>query len=212
MQGPYAAGQGLGGLFNASSLNTTLHGTYGQYHSARLLLLGLLALVLGRALAAARRESRVELAAGPLLVGIAVTFSMIGHPNTTNPRWLSVPVDVLHLCAMATWVGGLVMLLGAVLPWPGHAGVEATPRDEAELRRVLPVFSRVAFVVGDRAGVDRHVRRVAWRGQLVSAVRHDVRAARRHQGHAVHRAVRWSATTHGGPSSASRHRSRSRTR
>ena len=62
VQGPYAAGQGLGGLFNASSLNTTLHGTYGQYHSARLLLLGLLALVLGRALAAARR--RVEGRAG----------------------------------------------------------------------------------------------------------------------------------------------------
>lgn len=145
LQGPYTAGQGLGGVFSASALNSTLHASYGQYHSVRLLLLGLLALVLGRALAAARRESPVELAAGPLLVGIAVTFSMIGHPDTTNPRWLSVPVDVLHLCAMATWVGGLVMLLGAVLPRPGGAGTEVPSRDEAELRRVLPVFSRVAF-------------------------------------------------------------------
>jgi copper transport protein len=146
MQGPYTAGQGLAGVFNGSSLNATLHASYGEYHSVRLLLLGLLALVLGRAMTAARRESRLELAAGPLLVGIAVTFSMIGHPDTTNPRWLSVPVDVLHLCAMATWVGGLVMLLGAVLPWRGFAGGELPTRDEAELRRVLPTFSRVAFV------------------------------------------------------------------
>ena len=168
--------------------------------------------MLGRALAAARRESRVELAAGPLLVGIAVTFSMIGHPDTTNPRWLSVPVDVLHLCAMATWVGGLVMLLGAVLPWPGHAGVEATPRDEAELRRVLPVFSRVAFVsVTVLASTGTYA---AWRGvgSWTALFGTTYGLLRRHQGHAVRRAVGGRQLRPAGRPAHHARRSRSRTR
>jgi copper transport protein len=64
-----------------------------------------------------------------------LTFSAVGHPDTTNPRWLSVTLDTLHLLAMAAWVGGMVVLAAAVLP----------RREPAEFRAVLPVFSRVAF-------------------------------------------------------------------
>jgi copper transport protein len=42
---------------------------------------------------------------------------------------------MLHLLAMAAWVGGLAMVLGSVLP----------RREPDELRAVLPVFSKVAF-------------------------------------------------------------------
>ncbi|MEP7179434.1 MAG: CopD family protein, partial [Pseudonocardiales bacterium] len=66
---------------------------------------------------------------------LALTFSAVGHPVTTDPRWLSVTADTLHLLAMAAWLGGLVVLAAAVLP---H-------REPAEVRAVLPVFSRVAF-------------------------------------------------------------------
>ena len=41
----------------------------------------------------------------------------------------------LHLMAMAAWVGGLVMLLVAVLP----------RRDPDELQVLLPVFSELPF-------------------------------------------------------------------
>ncbi len=65
---------------------------------------------------------------------------------------LSIAADLLHVSAMAAWLGGLVMLLGAVLP-----------RDEPdELRAVLPLFSRVAFtsvvVLGSTGAY------AAWRG------------------------------------------------
>ena len=132
-QGPYAAGRGLGSLADASLLDGTLHTSYGQFHSARLVLLGLIAPALGWAFAG--RRGRLRYLAFPLLVGVAVTFSFTGHADTTNPRWLSVALDVLHLSAMAVWVGGLALVLGALLPCG----------DAADVQRVLPAFSRVAF-------------------------------------------------------------------
>jgi copper transport protein len=73
--------------------------------------------------------------AGALVVAIAWTFSRGGHPVTTPPAWLSVSIDMAHLLAMATWLGGLLMLVVAVFP----------RRDADELRRLLPTFSTVAF-------------------------------------------------------------------
>jgi copper transport protein len=137
LQGPDAAGTGLSGIRDWSLLDGTLHTDYGQFHCARLLLLAALAIMIGSALQpdVRRQRTRFELLAAPLLVGVAVTFSLIGHAATTDPAWLSEAADVVHLCAMAAWIGGLAMLLGAVLP----------RRDAEELRPVLPVFSRVAF-------------------------------------------------------------------
>jgi copper transport protein len=135
LQGPYAAGTGLSDLSKWSILDATLHSDYGQFHCGRLLLLGGLGLLLGRVLQASPRGSRAEGFAGPLALGIALTFSSIGHAETTSPRLLSIAADVLHLLAMAAWLGGLVVLVAAVLP----------RREPAELRAVLPVFSKVAF-------------------------------------------------------------------
>jgi copper transport protein len=134
LQGPYAAGT-VPDLGRWSLLDGTLHSDFGQFHCARLVLLGALGLVLGSALQADRRNTRFEGFAAPLAVSIALTFSATGHAQTTNPRLVSVAADLLHILAMAAWVGGLVMLVAAVLP----------RREPAELRAVLPVFSRVAF-------------------------------------------------------------------
>jgi copper transport protein len=134
LQGPYTAGRGPSGVGHWSLLDDTLHTDYGQFHCARLLLLGVLALLLGSALQP-RRRARFEDAAWPLLVGVALSFSMVGHADTTNPRWLSIAADVVHLCAMAAWVGGLAMIIFALLP----------RREPDELAAVLPAFSRVAF-------------------------------------------------------------------
>lgn len=135
LQGPYSAGSGLGRLFSWTLLDDTLHTSYGQLHSWRLLLLGGLAWVFARSLQADARPARWEAIAGAGVVGIVWTFSDAGHGATTSPAWLSVPVDMLHVLAMTTWIGGLVMLVAAVLP----------RREPAELRAVLPVFSRVAM-------------------------------------------------------------------
>ncbi len=152
LQGPYSAGTGLSHVANWSLLDGTLHTDYGQAHCARLLLLGALALLLGWALQGERRRSPVEHAAWPLAAGLALSFSLVGHPETTNPRLLSVAADSLHLLSMASWVGGLVVLVAAVLP----------RREPAELRAVLPVFSRVALAAVAALAVTGTY--AAWRG------------------------------------------------
>lgn len=137
LQGPYAAGDGPGRLVDGGLLDDTLHTTYGQLHSVRLVLIGLLALALVRMLRFGSYALPRWLpgAMGVLAVGVAATFSAAGHADTTSPNWLSIPLDVLHLLAMGAWLGGLIVLLAAVLP----------RRDPGELGAVLPVFSKVAF-------------------------------------------------------------------
>lgn len=135
LQGPYTAGTGIANLGNWSLIDGTLHTDYGRYHCARLVLLGVAAGYLGWAMQGERRRHRAEALAVLLAGGIALTFSATGHASTTSPHWLSIAADLLHVSAMGAWLGGLVMLVAAVLP-----------RAEAdELPTVLPVFSRVAF-------------------------------------------------------------------
>jgi copper transport protein len=140
LQGPYTAGAGLSDVTSWSLLDGTLHTDYGHYHSVRLVLLGLVALLLNWALnwTASRTRGRSLSAsiAALLAGGVALSFSAVGHAATTSPDALSVAADLVHISAMAVWVGGLVMLAAAVLP----------RRDPDELRLVLPVASRVAFV------------------------------------------------------------------
>ncbi|MEO6886023.1 MAG: copper resistance protein CopC, partial [Jatrophihabitantaceae bacterium] len=136
VQGPYASGDGLTSVTRWSLLDGTLHTDYGQFHCGRLLLLGIVAVLLGAALQGVeRRRVRFEDAFWPLMVGVAFSFSATGHAATTNPPWLSEAADVIHLCAMSAWIGGLAMLVLAILP----------RREPDELHAVLPVFSRVAF-------------------------------------------------------------------
>lgn len=134
LQGPFSAGSGIGTLARPSLISDTLHSSYGQLHCVRLVLLGLLALALAASLqesaAAPRREAALLLG-----VGVALTFSAAGHASTTSPSWLSVPLDMAHLLAMAAWLGGLVMLTVAILP----------RHDPDELREILPTYSNVAF-------------------------------------------------------------------
>jgi copper transport protein len=164
LQGPYAAGTSLAHVADWSLLDGTLHSNFGQLLSLRLVLLGLVAVLLGRAMQPDAVEwiedggrwfdgaRRVELFLWPAAAAVAATFSGVGHPDTTNPRWLSIILDALHVLAMSAWLGGLVLLLVAILP-----------RQEAEeLHAVLPVFSKVAFLaVGTLAITGTYA---AWRG------------------------------------------------
>jgi copper transport protein len=134
VQGPYVSGEGLGQARSWPLLDATLHTTYGTAHSVRLLLLGALGVVLGAQLRDPER-SRLAEVSGALGIGIVLTYAASGHAESENPRWLTMTSYAVHLAAMATWLGGLVYLLVALLP-RGEPG---------ELRRVLPVFSRTAM-------------------------------------------------------------------
>ncbi len=137
VQGPYAAGSGLGRILDSSLIDATLHTDYGVAHSLRLLALGVLGVVLATLLRRVEaRPGRLEQFAGLLVVAVAVTFAASGHAESEHPQWLVMGSDSLHILAMGVWVGGLVVLFVALLP-----------RGEAdELDQVLPVFSRVAYV------------------------------------------------------------------
>ena len=134
LQGPYVAGVGPGAAARWSLLDATLHMTYGTAHWIRFLLLGALGAVLAARLNHTRRRWIAEVFGG-LGIGIAATYAASGHAQAQHPRWLAIASDTAHLSAMAAWVGGLAYILAALLP----------RREPAELRRVLPVFSRTAF-------------------------------------------------------------------
>jgi copper transport protein len=135
LQGPYSAGRGLSGLADLSLLDDTLHTDFGTTLCLRLLLLSALALVFERALRDGATPRRSDALAGVFGAGAVATFAGVGHASTTPPNWLSMTVDGLHLAAMAIWLGGLVIVLAAVLPQP------ATDGYHEQLAR----FSTVAF-------------------------------------------------------------------
>ena len=152
LQGPYTAGDGPSGVRHWTLLQSTLRTDYGELHSVRLVLLAALALLLARSLRTGAERAPWEAASAALAVALVYTVSAGGHADTTSPSWLSIPVDMLHLLAMMTWVGGLVVLVVALLP----------RRDPDEMREVLPVFSTAAFgSVVVLAGSGTYA---AWRG------------------------------------------------
>ncbi|MFD3524395.1 copper resistance CopC/CopD family protein [Streptomyces sp. NPDC058653] len=65
--------------------------------------------------------------------GIAGTWALSEHASTGIQTGLAMPLDVLHLLAVATWLGGLVSLLVALYRTPDI--------ERAAVRR----FSRIAF-------------------------------------------------------------------
>ncbi|WP_326598128.1 copper resistance CopC/CopD family protein [Streptomyces sp. NBC_01803] len=68
-----------------------------------------------------------------LATGLAATWAMAEHASTGRQTALAIPADVLHLLAVATWLGGLATLLTLLRAGP------AVPR--AAVRR----FSRLAL-------------------------------------------------------------------
>lgn len=66
-------------------------------------------------------------------VGLAATWAMSEHASTGLQAGIAMPVDVLHLLAVAAWLGGLTALLVALYRGPAV--------ERAAVRR----FSRVAF-------------------------------------------------------------------
>lgn len=45
-----------------------------------------------------------------VFVGLAASLSITGHAVTTEPTWLRMPLDMVHVAAAAIWIGGLLQL------------------------------------------------------------------------------------------------------
>lgn len=120
LQGPYDGGFGLGRVFDGAVLRTTLGTKLGTALAIRLLLLGAfgvgLALVLPR-LATASVKLRIAATSvgAALAVAMAATWAATDHAGAGSQVALALPVDVVHLMAMAVWLGGLTVVVGALL-------------------------------------------------------------------------------------------------
>ncbi|MXM65694.1 hypothetical protein GR925_20115 [Streptomyces sp. HUCO-GS316] len=85
-----------------------------------------------------KRDLTFGLAVGGAVVaaGLAASWAMAEHASTGLQPGIAMPVDIVHLLAVAAWLGGLAALLVALYRAP-----EETPVDAAAVHR----FSTVAF-------------------------------------------------------------------
>ncbi|MFI1354941.1 copper resistance CopC/CopD family protein [Streptomyces sp. NPDC020898] len=73
---------------------------------------------------------------GVVAIGLAATWALAEHASTGLQAGIAMPVDVVHLLAVALWLGGLCALLVALFRAPADAPIEGSA-----VRR----FSQVAF-------------------------------------------------------------------
>ncbi|MGW6506174.1 copper resistance CopC/CopD family protein [Streptomyces niveus] len=156
---PYTGSGKLGDMFDLGGLSDVLDTKTGAALVSRLLLLGAAALFIAVLFGAyAKRvteaeaeaeqdgegnaeagKAKADLAFGLSLggtvvaTGIAGTWALSEHASTGIQTGLAMPLDVLHLLAVAAWLGGLVSLLVALYRVPDL--------ERAAVRR----FSRIAF-------------------------------------------------------------------
>jgi copper transport protein len=116
LQGPRAADGGWDGVFRLQDGGLTVHSVYGAELLTRIALLA----VLVPALTSLRRPALAGRAADitGAVAGLALLASVAvaGHASTGPDAWLAIPAAMLHLAAMAVWLGGLLMLWLVVLP------------------------------------------------------------------------------------------------
>ena len=155
LRNPYTGSGKLGDAFDLGGLQDVLATKTGAALVSRLLLLGAAALFIAVLFGAyakqktsldgkdeerdeekAKQDLTFGLSLGGTVVaaGIAGTWALAEHASTGIQPGIAMPVDVLHLLAVATWLGGLTALLVALYRAPF---IESA----AVLR-----FSRVAFV------------------------------------------------------------------
>ncbi|MFD1723082.1 CopD family protein, partial [Amnibacterium endophyticum] len=111
LRGPRASGSGWAGALRLHGLGDVLTGGIGVALVVRLVLLVAGALLVARA----RRGVAGTAVLGAIAVGALTTVALLGHAAAgPGAAWL-VPAAVVHLGAMTTWLGGLVLLAGVLL-------------------------------------------------------------------------------------------------
>ncbi|MFJ5721910.1 copper resistance CopC/CopD family protein [Streptomyces sp. NPDC093149] len=143
LRNPYTGSGKLADAFDLDGLKAVLDTRPGAALVSRLLLLGASALFIAVLFGAyAKREDEREkkdltfgLAVGGTVIaaGIAGTWALAEHASAGIQPDIAMPVDILHLLAVAAWLGGLVALLVALHRTP-DIGATAVRR-----------FSRIAF-------------------------------------------------------------------
>jgi copper transport protein len=152
LQGPRAGNQGWGAVLRLHGAGPTLSSAFGQELLARTGLLILVGALLTRRAHQAWPGRAGDLVRGLAGVAILAGVAVTGHEAAGPGVALALPAAVLHLAAMALWLGGLVLLGLVVLPalkagQPTPEGGQPTPEGGqptlAEAR--LPRWSVTAY-------------------------------------------------------------------
>ncbi|MFF6780881.1 copper resistance protein CopC [Streptomyces sp. NPDC012510] len=134
LRGPYERGSGLGATLDPSVLRNTMESRPGLALLARLALLAAGGFLLARV----RRQEvwgKGALVCGALLsVGLAGTWAAAEHASAGIQVPVAMTSSVLHLLAMAVWLGGLTALLTVLYRAPRTLSAAVVGR-----------FSRLAF-------------------------------------------------------------------
>ncbi|MGW6395354.1 copper resistance protein CopC [Streptomyces sp. NPDC055103] len=143
LRNPYTGSGELSDAFDLAGLKSVLETKTGAALTSRLLLLGAAALFVAvlfgsyahRTDPKERKDLAFGLGLGGTVVaaGIAGTWALAEHASTGIQPGIAMPVDILHLLAVAAWLGGLTVLLVALYRAPS---VE---------RSAVERFSKVAF-------------------------------------------------------------------
>jgi copper transport protein len=146
LRGSFTGSGKVADVFDLSLLGQVLQTKTGAALVSRLLLLAAAALFIAVLFGAydkredpqEKRDLTFGLAIGGVVVaaGIAASWAMSEHASVGLQAGIAMPVDVVHLLAVAAWLGGLGALLVALYRAPADA-----PVDASAVRR----FSRVAF-------------------------------------------------------------------
>lgn len=119
LRGPYDSGDGLSGVLDPGALRQTADSRPGLALLARLMLLVVVALPV-RNRRAEQMPGRSALAgAGVLALGLAATWAAAEHASAGIQVPVAVASSMLHLLAMAVWLGGLAALLLTLCRAPG---------------------------------------------------------------------------------------------
>ncbi|MEU2539730.1 copper resistance CopC/CopD family protein [Streptomyces iakyrus] len=146
LRGSFTGTGKVADVFDLSLLGQVLQTKTGAALVSRLLLLAAAALFIAvlfgaydkREDAQEKRDLTFGLSVGGVVVaaGLAASWAMSEHASVGLQAGIAMPVDVLHLLAVAAWLGGLGALLVALYRAPAD-----TPVDRPAVRR----FSRTAF-------------------------------------------------------------------
>ncbi|GGV73032.1 copper resistance CopC/CopD family protein [Streptomyces massasporeus] len=146
LRGSFTGSGKVSDIFDLSLLGQVLQTKSGAALVSRLLLLAAAALFIAvlfgaydkREDAEEKRDLTFGLSIGGIVVaaGLAASWAMSEHASVGLQAGIAMPVDVLHLLAVAAWLGGLGALLVALYRAPAD-----TPVDAPAVHR----FSQVAF-------------------------------------------------------------------
>ncbi|MFJ2907245.1 copper resistance CopC/CopD family protein [Streptomyces sp. NPDC087212] len=143
LRGSYTSSGKAADIFDLSLLGQVLQTKTGAALVSRLLLLAAAALFIAVLFGAydkregdEKRDLAFGLAIGGTVIsaGLAASWAMAEHASTGLQPGIAMPVDVIHLLAVAGWLGGLAALLVAL--YRADTPIEAT---------AVHRFSRVAF-------------------------------------------------------------------